>query len=65
MKDDTLDRKMKINTEFKVGTLEYVTMMDASSNDDIGKNLVSFSKENLVYQVPSCRVFCSAAAAKL
>ena len=35
-----LDRKVKINTEYKVGILPYVTAYDFASNDDIGKNLV-------------------------
>ena len=40
MKEDLLDRKVKINTEYKFGTLDFVTVVDATSNDDLGKNIV-------------------------
>jgi len=39
LKEDLLDRKVKINTEYKNGTLEYVTVFN-DSNEDLGKNLV-------------------------
>ena len=41
LKEDLLDREVKLNTEFKVGTLGYVTAYDASTNIDIGKALVN------------------------
>ena len=40
MKEDLLDRKVKINVEYKFGTTEYVTVFDAASNEDLGKNIV-------------------------
>ena len=40
IKEDMLDRKVKLNVEYKIGSLEYVTVVDAATNDDIGKNLV-------------------------
>jgi len=39
LKEDFLDRKVKINCEYKVGTLDYVTVFN-DSNDDLGKSLV-------------------------
>ena len=41
LKEDVLDRKVKINVEYKVGNLDFVTITDISNNDDIGKNLVT------------------------
>jgi len=41
LKDDVLDRQVKINTEFKIGTQEFVTISEASNSEDIGKNLVT------------------------
>ena len=41
LKDDVLDRQVKINTEYKIGTLEFVTVSEASNSEDIGKNLVT------------------------
>merc|ERR1719323_913171 len=41
LKDDVLDRQVKINTEYKIGTLEFVTISEASNSEDIGKNLVT------------------------
>ena len=41
LKEDVLDRKVKINVEYKVGNLDFVTITDISNNDDIGKNLVA------------------------
>ena len=40
LKDDLLDRKVKINVEYKFGTQDYVTVFDTATNDDIGKNIV-------------------------
>ena len=40
IKDDMLYSKVKINVEYKVGSLEYITVVDAANNEDIGKNLV-------------------------
>merc|ERR1739844_396292 len=39
LKEDLLDRKVKINTEYKDGNLGYVTVFN-DSNDDLGKSLV-------------------------
>jgi len=39
IKEDLLDRKVKLNTEYKNGTLDYVTVFN-DSNEDLGKNLV-------------------------
>merc|ERR1719412_2932122 len=39
LKEDFLDRKVRINCEYKVGTLDYVTVFN-DSNDDLGKSLV-------------------------
>ena len=39
LKEDLLDRKVKINTEYKNVNLEYVTVFN-DSNEDLGKNLV-------------------------
>ena len=41
LKEDVLDRKVKINVEYKIGTLEYVTVTEPTNNEDIGKNLVT------------------------
>merc|ERR1719412_176519 len=41
LKEDVLDRKVKINVEYKIGTLEFVTVTEPTNNDDIGKNLVT------------------------
>lgn len=35
-----MGRKVKINTEFKAASLEFVTVVDAANNDDLGKNLI-------------------------
>jgi len=39
IKEDLLDRKVKLNTEYKDGSLAYVTVFN-DSNEDLGKNLV-------------------------
>jgi len=39
LKEDLLDRKVKINTEYKNANLEYVTVFN-DSNEDLGKNVV-------------------------
>jgi len=39
LKEDLLDRKVKINTEYKDGNLGFITVFN-DSNDDLGKSLV-------------------------
>ena len=39
IKEDLLDRKVKLNTEYKDGSLAYVTVFN-DSNEDLGKNLI-------------------------
>uniref|UniRef100_A0A1B6ECM6 Staphylococcal nuclease domain-containing protein 1 n=1 Tax=Clastoptera arizonana TaxID=38151 RepID=A0A1B6ECM6_9HEMI len=41
LRDDTIDRTLNLNVEYKVGNLGYVTLVDASTNVDIVKELVS------------------------
>ena len=39
MREDLLNRELKLNVEYRVGGQEYVTMTDANG-DDVGKNLI-------------------------
>jgi len=39
IKEDLLDRKVKLNTEYKDGSLAYVTVFN-DTNEDLGKNLI-------------------------
>ena len=39
MREDLLDKEMKLNVEYKVGGQEYVSLVD-SNGEDIGKNLI-------------------------
>ena len=54
LKEDFLDRKVKINCEYKVGTLDYVTVFN-DSNDDLGKSLVQDGLM-MVDKVRDCRL---------
>lgn len=39
MREDMLDKELKLNVEYRVGAQEYVSMVD-SNGEDIGKNLI-------------------------
>jgi len=39
MREDLLDKELKLNVEYRVGGQAYVSMVD-SNGDDIGKNLI-------------------------
>jgi len=39
--NDVINRQFIVNVEYRQGSLEYVTMTDAESKEDVGKNLVA------------------------
>lgn len=41
LRDDVVDHTIKINVEYRDGNLAYVSMTNVTSNEDIGKNLVT------------------------
>jgi len=41
LKEDLLDKQVKLNVEYKLGTVSYVSVVDAKSEDDIGKGLIA------------------------
>jgi staphylococcal nuclease domain-containing protein 1 len=41
LRDDVVDHTVKINVEYRDGNVPFVTLTDATSNEDIGKNLVT------------------------
>lgn len=40
LREDIMDRTVKLNVEYRVGGLAYVSLVDPESNDDLGKNLI-------------------------
>merc|ERR1712142_256544 len=41
LKEDLMDKTVKLNVEYKLGSVSYVSIVDKASDQDIGKNLIA------------------------